>query len=89
MFGVITIGMVSDGLEMKLFYWFSIKSKLFTTVNSTKKKWNCVDLQLSFNFNLSPGNGYIEGTELDGFLREFVASANATDVSPEVRTEMG
>ncbi|XP_063217239.1 calbindin-32 [Bacillus rossius redtenbacheri] len=29
------------------------------------------------------GNGYIEGTELDGFLREFVASANATDVSPE------
>ncbi|XP_046386412.1 calbindin-32 isoform X2 [Ischnura elegans] len=30
------------------------------------------------------GNGYIEGTELDGFLREFVSSANATDVSPEV-----
>lgn len=30
------------------------------------------------------GNGYIEGGELDGFLREFVASANATDVSPEV-----
>jgi hypothetical protein len=30
------------------------------------------------------GNGYIEGTELDGFLREFVASANATDISPEV-----
>ncbi|GFG36721.1 hypothetical protein Cfor_00877 [Coptotermes formosanus] len=29
------------------------------------------------------GNGYIEGTELDGFLREFVSSANATDVSPE------
>lgn len=28
-------------------------------------------------------NGYIEGTELDGFLREFVSSANATDVSPE------
>lgn len=34
---------------------------------------------------LSLGNGYIEGTELDGFLREFVASANATDISPEVR----
>lgn len=30
------------------------------------------------------GNGFIEGTELDGFLREFVASANAHDVSPEV-----
>lgn len=32
------------------------------------------------------GNGYIEGTELDGFLREFVSSANITDVSPEVST---
>lgn len=30
------------------------------------------------------GNGYIEGTELDGFLREFVSSANTADVSPEV-----
>ncbi|XP_069676469.1 calbindin-32 isoform X1 [Periplaneta americana] len=30
------------------------------------------------------GNGYIEGTELDGFLREFVSSANVTDVSPEM-----
>lgn len=30
------------------------------------------------------GNGYIEGTELDGFLREFVSSANATDIGPEV-----
>ncbi|RZB39014.1 EF-hand 7 domain containing protein [Asbolus verrucosus] len=29
------------------------------------------------------GNGYIEGTELDGFLREFVSSANVTDVGPE------
>ncbi|XP_037941518.1 calbindin-32 [Teleopsis dalmanni] len=33
------------------------------------------------------GNGYIEGTELDGFLREFVASANATDISPEAVTD--
>lgn len=33
------------------------------------------------------GNGYIEGTELDGFLREFVSSANVTDISPEVRME--
>ncbi|XP_059607401.1 calbindin-32 isoform X2 [Phlebotomus argentipes] len=32
-------------------------------------------------------NGYIEGTELDGFLREFVSSANATDVSPETLTD--
>lgn len=29
-------------------------------------------------------NGYIEGTELDGFLREFVSSANSSEVSPEV-----
>ncbi|XP_041971904.1 calbindin-32 isoform X2 [Aricia agestis] len=29
------------------------------------------------------GNGYIEGTELDGFLREFVSSANCTDINPE------
>uniref|UniRef100_A0A6P7G713 Uncharacterized protein LOC114334767 n=1 Tax=Diabrotica virgifera virgifera TaxID=50390 RepID=A0A6P7G713_DIAVI len=30
------------------------------------------------------GNGYIEGVELDGFLREFVSSANISDVGPEV-----
>ena len=30
------------------------------------------------------GNGFIEGTELDGFLREFVASANPTEVNSEV-----
>jgi hypothetical protein len=30
------------------------------------------------------GNGYIEGTELDGFLREFVSSVNNTDCGPEV-----
>lgn len=32
-------------------------------------------------------NGYIEGTELDGFLREFVSSANSSEVSPEVRAD--
>lgn len=35
-------------------------------------------------FFFPTGNGYIEGTELDGFLREFVSSANTADVSPEV-----
>jgi len=30
------------------------------------------------------GNGYIEGGELDGFLREFVSSVNHTDCGPEV-----
>lgn len=29
------------------------------------------------------GNGYIEGTELDGFLREFVSSANPDEIGPE------
>lgn len=29
-------------------------------------------------------NGYIEGTELDGFLAEFVSSVNIMDVGPEV-----
>ena len=37
-----------------------------------------------YSFIILSGNGYIEGTELDGFLREFVSSANATDISPEV-----
>ena len=30
------------------------------------------------------GNGYIEGSELDGFLREFVESVNNVDSGPEV-----
>ena len=33
---------------------------------------------------LHSGNGYIEGTELDDFLREFVTSVNASDCGPEV-----
>ena len=33
------------------------------------------------------GNGYIEGTELDGFLREFVSSVNLVDVGPEVNVQ--
>lgn len=33
---------------------------------------------------IKTGNGFIEGTELDGFLREFVASANPTEVNSEV-----
>ncbi|XP_054164548.1 calbindin-32-like [Oppia nitens] len=33
------------------------------------------------------GNGYIEGRELDNFLREFVSSVNAIDVGPELVTD--
>jgi len=32
----------------------------------------------------SDGNGYIEGNELDSFLREFVSSVNNADTGPEV-----
>lgn len=39
---------------------------------------------LSNSIYFVTGNGYIEGTELDGFLREFVSSANITDIAPEV-----
>jgi hypothetical protein len=34
---------------------------------------------------LLSGNGYIEGKELDGFLREFVSSVNNSETGPEVR----
>ncbi|CAG0912211.1 unnamed protein product [Notodromas monacha] len=44
------------------------------TANQFMEVWNNYD---------SDGNGYIEGTELDGFLREFVASVNSVDVGPE------
>ena len=30
------------------------------------------------------GNGYIEGTELDAFLKEFVGSVTAAESGPEV-----
>ena len=30
------------------------------------------------------GNGYIEGKELDNFLREFISSVNVLDTGPEV-----
>ena len=34
--------------------------------------------------SISQGNGYIEGKELDGFLKEFVSSVNQSDCGPEV-----
>ena len=37
--------------------------------------------------NFFAGNGYIEGSELDSFLREFVSSVNNADSGPEVKTE--
>ena len=46
---------------------------------------NTTSVILTHIFSSPPtGNGYIEGGELDGFLREFVTSVNAEDVGPEV-----
>ncbi|XP_043213283.1 calbindin-32-like isoform X2 [Amphibalanus amphitrite] len=45
------------------------------TANQFMEVWSHYD---------ADGNGFIEGTELDGFLREFVSSVNATDCGPEV-----
>ena len=39
---------------------------------------------LKKNLIFFTGNGFIEGTELDGFLREFVTSVNASECGPEV-----
>ncbi|CAG0912380.1 unnamed protein product [Notodromas monacha] len=35
------------------------------------------------NILFAAGNGYIEGSELDSFLREFASSLNAPDVNPD------
>lgn len=49
-----------------------------------KGKHLFLSLSLSLFDILSAANGYIEGTELDGFLAEFVSSVNIMDVGPEV-----
>ncbi|XP_042207933.1 calbindin-32-like isoform X4 [Homarus americanus] len=44
------------------------------TANQFMEVWSHYD---------ADGNGYIEGSELDGFLKEFVSSVNANDAGPE------
>ncbi|XP_076066262.1 calbindin 53E isoform X2 [Oratosquilla oratoria] len=44
------------------------------TANQFMEVWSHYD---------ADGNGYIEGSELDGFLKEFVSSVNAADANPE------
>nr|XP_053654300.1 calbindin-32-like [Cherax quadricarinatus] len=44
------------------------------TANQFMEVWSHYD---------ADGNGYIEGSELDGFLKEFVSSVNANDSGPE------
>lgn len=44
------------------------------TANQFMEVWSHYD---------ADGNGYIEGSELDGFLKEFVSSVNSNDSGPE------
>jgi len=48
------------------------------------KKFSAAQFMEVWEHYDSDGNGYIEGTELDDFLREFVTSVNASDCGPEV-----
>lgn len=42
------------------------------------------DMCMMLYHYLITGNGFIEGTELDSFFREFISSVNTTDCGPEV-----
>ena len=66
------------------FHWHYI----LRNVNCSTYTYYIVGLEAIKNVNIPfftiltvrlSGNGYIEGSELDSFLREFVASMNATD----------
>jgi len=48
------------------------------------KKFSAAQFMEVWEHYDSDGNGYIEGNELDDFLREFVTSVNASDCGPEV-----
>lgn len=83
---------------LKHFYWHIIvilllhlinhKSSLYFVNKQSNTKTHSKIIKRNKNCYLfSLANGYIEGTELDGFLREFVSSANATDVDPEAVTD--
>lgn len=48
------------------------------------RQWRSLAPKLISNLFFRAANGFIEGSELDGFLREFVSSVNAADVGPEV-----
>ncbi|XP_064640081.1 calbindin-32-like isoform X6 [Lineus longissimus] len=47
------------------------------------KKFTAQQFQEVWTHYDNDGNGYIEGSELDNFLREFVSSVTAADVGPE------
>jgi len=48
------------------------------------KKFTATQFMEVWNHYDEDGNGYIEGSELDGFLREFISSVNTADCGPEV-----
>jgi len=48
------------------------------------KKFSAAQFMEVWEHYDSDGNGFIEGNELDDFLREFVTSVNASDCGPEV-----
>lgn len=61
-----------------------IKVKILFSQNLTCLFFFFFFLFIAISKNPSAANGYIEGTELDGFLAEFVSSVNIMDVGPEV-----
>merc|ERR1712141_707498 len=48
------------------------------------KKLSAAQFMEVWEHHDNDGNGFIEGSELDGFLREFVTSVNSSDTAPEV-----
>lgn len=76
-----------SGTESRAWIKCALSTKGFIIVPVLSTQSFCLVkccLELQFNSPLFLGNGFIEGTELDGFLREFVSSANPTEVNAEV-----
>ena len=49
-------------------------------------QYTCIARDLILNVLALLGNGFIEGGELDKFLRELISSINLCDYGPEVQT---
>ena len=67
--------------------WYTVPSVYMRLMSGISR----VGMKKKFNlkFEHGPtlfvsGNGYIEGTELDAFLKEFVGSVTAAESGPEV-----
>ncbi|XP_074645405.1 calbindin-32-like isoform X1 [Tubulanus polymorphus] len=64
----------SRGNFLRQFRDSNTKQLKQVTAQQFQEVWNHYD---------TDGNGYIEGSELDNFLREFVSSVTSTEVGPE------